>query len=851
MQSLKGEVEQISVEDVGKEKLEVTDLGKELRKTGIDVIGDAPWGTHFCQFYQTKEDLLDVLVPYFKAGLESNEFCMWVTSEPVSEEEAKEAMRRAVPNFDRYVERGQIEIVPHTEWYVKGGVFNLQRVLSAWIDKLDQALAKGYDGIRVTGDAAWLEKRDRRNFADYEKEVNNVIGKYRMIAICTYSLDKWGASEVIDVVCNHQFALIRRRGEWELVESSELKRTKEALKDSERRYRSLVENAPVGVYRTNLQGDILFANVALARMFEFESPEEMMSERVLRRYKNPKDREVLIENLKKTGKVDNFELEVLTKTGRPKNVILSAFLDGDAISGMIIDITQRKQMEEALRKSEEKFRKIFENASDAIIYLDRSGRILDVNEKAVEVFGGTKRELLGRHFVKVGVFSLRDIPTLMSNFANILAGKTPTLDVCIKNKKGKEIHLECSISLMKTDNKPVIMVIARDVTERKKTEEALKESEGKYRNLFENARNAIVAFDLKGNVTAVNKVIEEYGFRRDEMIGKNMLKFVSKKYWPRLLKELAKISRGKPVEGDIEIATPRGKRIAEYRSNPIRQGKKVVGFQTILRDVTEKREMERKLRQYSQRLKELLETRTEQLKVTKEQLVKAERMAAIGEVAAMVGHDLRNPLQAMVNAIHLAKRKIDSAPLPFRMLAEKMGIFELRDLIEEQVEYMNKIVSDLQDYARPLKPKFVPTKLHKLVKENLSAMKVPENVKVSVKVPNDFPPLLVDPALMKRVFTNLITNALQAMSDGGQLTITASRKENTAIISIQDTGVGIPKEHLPKIFLPLFTTKAKGQGFGLPVCKRLVEAHNGTITVESKEGKGATFTVKIPFRRER
>lgn len=131
-----------------------------IRKSGLDVIGDVPWGAHFCQFYQTKEDLLDILVPYFKTGLENNEYCMWVTAQPLSEKEAKKAMRKAVTNFDRYLKSGQIEIVPHTEWHLKDGAFNLQRVLNAWIDKLNQALTKGYEGMRVTGNGGWLEKRD-------------------------------------------------------------------------------------------------------------------------------------------------------------------------------------------------------------------------------------------------------------------------------------------------------------------------------------------------------------------------------------------------------------------------------------------------------------------------------------------------------------------------------------------------------------------------------------------------------------------------------------------------------------------------------------------------------------------
>ena len=189
----------------------------EIRKMGIDVIDAVPWGTHLCQFYDTKQDLIDIVVPYVKAGLENNEFCVWVTSEPLSEKGAEEALRKAVPDFTQYLERGQIDIVAYTEWYFKNGAFNLQRVLNAWIDKLNQALAKGYDGMRITGNTAWLEKREWRNFAEYEQEVNSVIGKYRMLAICTYPLSKCGASEIVEVMDNHQFASIRQAGNWVLL----------------------------------------------------------------------------------------------------------------------------------------------------------------------------------------------------------------------------------------------------------------------------------------------------------------------------------------------------------------------------------------------------------------------------------------------------------------------------------------------------------------------------------------------------------------------------------------------------------------------------------------------------------
>lgn len=240
---------------------------EKLRKAGIEMMGDISWGTHFCQFYQTKEDLLDILVPYFKSGLENNEYCMWVTSKPLGKEDVLKAMKKALPNFDQHLKKGQIEILPHTQWYLKGGKFDSKRVLNGWVDKCDQALAKGYEGLRLTGNTFWLEKKDWRKFTDYEEEVNNLIGKYRMIAICTYSLDKCGTNEVIDVISNHQFTLIKREGKWNLIGSSERKQAYEILQKSEENFRDIFEHSPIGIELYDAEGHLIEVNKACLQIF--------------------------------------------------------------------------------------------------------------------------------------------------------------------------------------------------------------------------------------------------------------------------------------------------------------------------------------------------------------------------------------------------------------------------------------------------------------------------------------------------------------------------------------------------------------------------------------------------------
>jgi len=210
----------------------------ELRKTGISVVGDMPWGTHFCHFYETKQDLLETLVPYFKAGLESNEFCVWVVSDSdlLSVAAAKAALAKAVPDLDRHLSDGNIEILNGLGWYLDENVFKLERVTSAWEAKLEQALALGYSGMRVSGDTLWLAEKDWKDFCAYEKQLNDSITDRSMNVLCTYPLRKAGASEVLDVVQVHQFAIARRRGEWEVIETpgliqaqSEIRRLNEEL----------------------------------------------------------------------------------------------------------------------------------------------------------------------------------------------------------------------------------------------------------------------------------------------------------------------------------------------------------------------------------------------------------------------------------------------------------------------------------------------------------------------------------------------------------------------------------------------------------------------------------------------
>jgi signal transduction histidine kinase len=203
---------------------------KPLRRTGLDVLGDRPWGSHFCLFFDTKSDLLEILVPYFKAGLTQNEFCFWVLADPLNEDDARYALNQAIPASDRHLVDRHMAFMPAEECYLSDGVFNLDRVRSEWGARLDGALSAGYDGIRVTGSTGWLETREWPDFWKYEENLNESIVDQRMTVLCTYPLVGSAGCDILDVTHTHQSAITKRSGNWQVIETAALKDAKEEIR---------------------------------------------------------------------------------------------------------------------------------------------------------------------------------------------------------------------------------------------------------------------------------------------------------------------------------------------------------------------------------------------------------------------------------------------------------------------------------------------------------------------------------------------------------------------------------------------------------------------------------------------
>lgn len=354
----------------------------------------------------------------------------------------------------------------------------------------------------------------------------------------------------------------------------------------------------------------------------------------------------------------------------------------------------------------------------------------------------------------------------------------------------------------------------------------LRKSEEKIRSIFVSSPSAIIVTDLNGKITECNDAaVALHGCAsKDELVGRNGFDWIVRKDRKAALENLKVALQSGPVTNVMyTLLTLTGRQFpGEFSISVIRDAEKQpVGFASIVNDITSRIRAEEALRD------------------SQERLLKSERLAAIGEVAAMVGHDLRNPLTGIAGANYYLRLKWGSK------LDERCR--EMLDVIEKDVEYSNKIVSDLLDYSREIRLELKETNVQEVLQDAMSFVKVPANVGLRRSVSAE-PAISLDAERMRRVFVNLIKNAFDAMPKGGTLTVKSRRVEECIEIVFTDTGSGMSEETLKKVWSPLFTTKAKGMGFGLAICKRIVEAHGGSITVESRIGKGTKFTLLIPIK---
>ena len=346
----------------------------------------------------------------------------------------------------------------------------------------------------------------------------------------------------------------------------------------------------------------------------------------------------------------------------------------------------------------------------------------------------------------------------------------------------------------------------------------LRKSEEKIRSIFAASPDAITATDLNGTIIECNEQalkMHEYSSKQ-ELVGQSVLNLIARKDHEKAIENIKRTFRkGQLKNAEYTFVTKSGREFpAELSSSIVLDAScNPLGFVAMTKDISERKRME-------------------------QQLFKSERLAAIGELAGMIGHDLRNPLTGIAGAAYYLNAKYS------QKLGEKAK--EMLNIIGKDIEYSNKIINDLLEYSKEVRLEQTETTPKNMIKEAVALVRIPKNITLIDSTRKE-PEINVDIDRLKRAFTNIIKNAFDAMPRGGTLTIASRKSNNNVEFTFTDTGTGMPKQVTERIFTPLFTTKAKGMGFGLAICKRNVEAHGGHIKVKSKLGRGTTFTLTIPI----
>jgi PAS domain S-box-containing protein len=524
-------------------------------------------------------------------------------------------------------------------------------------------------------------------------------------------------------------------------------------------------------------------------------------------------------------------------------------VQGKVVSGQSEDL--RKNLK-TLHDSEERYRGLVETTSDWVWEVNENGTYTYVSPRVFDLIGYTPEEVLGK--TPFDFMPPEEAARVGEIFMKIVTSQQP-----ISSLQNANRHKDGRIVVMETSGEPVFRPdgqfggyrgIDRDITERKRAEEeihkaqqGIMEHDRFLQHLIDTIPNPIFYKDKNGVYIGCNTAFEGYiGLSKERLVGKSVYDISPKDLADIYHANDRKLldnpgtqtyeSRVKYADGSTHDVIFNKATFTDFVGN-------VDGLVGVILDITERKQAEAERKKYSETLEEMVAERTKELKVAQEQLVKKEKLAVLGKLAGGVGHELRNPLGAIKNAAYFLNMVLEN-PEP--------DVKETLEIMTREVARSEDILSSLLDFARPTVLTLRKVRMNDVLAEAVTRNPIPENIKLTRTPDDTLPDIMADPDKLLQVFTNLITNACQAMSAGGSLTIqSALSGKDRVSVSVTDTGTGITEEHMKRLFEPLFSTKAKGIGLGLVVTKAIVEAHQGSIDVRSEPGKGTTFTVTLPF----
>jgi len=684
---------------------------------------------------------------------------------------------------------------------------------------------------------------------------------------------------------------------------TEIKKTEEELRSSEKKYRELVELAQEGIWMIDDGGYTTFVNDKMCEMLGY-TREEMMGKNLFS-FMDETYLEICREKIerRKKGIKEQHEFKFLKKDGRKIYALLSTSPVTDnkenykGALAFISDITQRKEAEEALKETMLKYQLLFESASSAVMLLDsKTFEIREANKTCMSMYGYTGEELLSMRSFQLSAEPEKHFSSIKENSISFIPLRYH------KKKDGTVFPVEIICNIITIKDRDVLLAEIRDITDRINLEEALSyrfviekllaemagkfvaiKSDGIHRELryslkvigelLDVDRTYIVLFSNKsGKIIKTlewcKETIEPYLEKDSSLFSIKNFKWVHEKMQKGEYIFVSALS-DLPGEADFEKKFWTEKKVKSLLAFPMISGNKLIGFLGFLSikkerkwkeedvnftrlagelftHVLERKRMEDELRyneeilkDYSEKQEDMVKERTKELEETREKLIRQEKLAILGKMAGSVGHELRNPLGVISNAVYFLKLVLSSS---------ENTVKDYLNIISEEVKKSDKIISDLLDFARIKSIDKVNISLPELFSDILETYTITDNIKVINRISGELPYIYADRNHVVQISGNLIINACQAMPQGGELFIEAEVIKNSISISIGDTGCGISEDNITKIFEPLFTTKPRGIGLGLCICKNLLSANGGNIEVKSAEYKGTVFTVTLPVK---
>lgn len=617
---------------------------------------------------------------------------------------------------------------------------------------------------------------------------------------------------------------------------TERKHVQQALQDSEEKYRDMTDLLPEGVYEIDLEGTFIYVNEKALAISGY-SREDVRKGLKAQDIFVPEERARVQENIQRILNGEDIgpqEYTAVKKDGTVYPVLIhsTALVHGSTVAGLrgvIVDITERKQAEKALKESEDKYRTLFESAPEAMVALAFDGTILNCNSIAAHMAGLPREAIIGKKFAALKILGGGGVKQYVSLFEKLVSGaERGRFEIELKLKGRTPFVLEVFPAFLYKDGKPYgVQCILREITKAKELEVQLKRAAGQWTQTFDAIRDAVCLLTEDRKVIRCNEAMTRLTDKHyKQIIGKTCCEIIHNRKRPQKNCPLIKMKRN--LERVTEITRTQDGRWLSSTADPILDEKRnLTGIVLIISDITEQK-------------------RTEQ------ELLNAQKLESLGVLAGGIAHDFNNLLLSIMGNIEISQLYAEpKSEIRKRLSNAYNALTRARDLVQQ-----------LLTFSKGGAPVKKTTSIIDVVKDTARFALRGTNIKCDFNIPDNIWPIDADAGQISQVINNLVINAQEAMSDGGAVDIGLENvivssddggpvpKGQYVRMTIHDHGEGILDEHLMRVFDPYFTTKDKGSGLGLATSYSIVKKHDGHISVTSKKGQGATFTIYLPASKK-